>query len=141
MMRQCFNASHVALFDELTQYMRDIGTRKVLESTAMHALTVHLRTGRTFCRALALVAQLIKNELEHKLALRTGGDDGMASGWKPTYDFLRHRDVEGRCAARLEGKQVYTGPLSTVVDCLTDRRKLAVAHAIVSRFAADEARQ
>ena len=141
MMRQCLNATHASLFGELTQYMRDIPTRKVLESMGLHALTAHLRTGQTFCRALALVARLILNELEHRLAMRgVTGDGGTALGLKQTYDFLRGLDTEGRCEARLDGKHEPTGPLSAIVACLSGRRKLAVAHMVTSRFAPDEAR-
>ncbi len=140
LMRQCLPQTHVALFDELAQFMRDTAERKVMEAVGMHALTSQLRTGHTFCRALSHVARLMVSHLEHKLAVRTTGDD-MASGWRPSLAFLKHLDVAGRCEARLAGKQVPLGPLSDAVRCLTDRRKLATAQAITSRFAADEKRQ
>lgn len=139
-MRQCLNLTHASLFGELTQYMRDIPTRKVLESMAIHALTGHLRAGQRFCRALTHVGRLIYHDLEYRLATRKTDDDGVASGLKPTYDFLRNRDTERICEERLVGKHEPTGPLSTVVACLTGRRKLAVAHMVTSRFAEDEAR-
>ncbi len=138
LMRQCLPAAHVALFDELAQFMRDPQQRRVMESSALHSLASHLRTGQSYCRALAQVARTMHDQLEHRVALDQSGDT-VSNGWSPTLLHLRRLDVAARCEARLAREnKTDTGPLSDVARCLGARRKVAVAHMLTNRFAREE---